>query len=67
MYTFNAVGNTPGDYTADVSLTNPDMNPDNDKDDVPINLFPLRDVAVNITASPGSALVGSDFTYTVNL
>lgn len=25
------------------------------------------DVAVNITASPGSALVGSTFTYTVNL
>lgn len=26
-----------------------------------------RDVAVNITATPDSALVGSDFTYTVNM
>jgi hypothetical protein len=36
----------------------------------PTPLFVLqnaRDVAVNITATPGSALVGSSFDFTVNM
>lgn len=73
-YTFPAVGsNTPGDYVANVTLVKPDDNPSNDKDDAPISLVTplpdpaILDVAVNITATPGSALVGSDFIYTVNM
>lgn len=68
VYTFPAVGgSTPGDYVASVALVQPDTNPDNDKDDAPINLFAPLDVAVNIAATPGSVLVGSNFTYTVNM
>ena len=67
-YTFPATGGaTPGDYVANVTLNQPDMNPANDRDDAPINLFAVKDVAVNITATPGSALVGSSFDFTVNM
>jgi hypothetical protein len=67
-YTFPATGgNSPGDYVADVSLVQPDINPANDKDDAPITLVAPLDVAVSISATPGSALVGSNFTYTVNM
>jgi hypothetical protein len=68
VYTFNATGgSTPGDYTALVQLTKPDNNLANNQDDAVINLFAFRDVAVNITAAPVSGLVGSTFTYTVNM
>lgn len=66
-YTFNATGSTIGDYTAYVSLTKPDSNPANDADDAPINVVGTRDVAVNITATPFSQVVGSTFAYTVNM
>jgi hypothetical protein len=68
VYTFPALGgNAPGDYVANISLVQQDINPTNDRDDAPINLFAPLDVAVSITATPGSALVGSNFTYTVNM
>ena len=60
-------GNTPGTYTAVAAITKPDSNPANDRDDAPVTLFAIRDVAVNITASPDNNLVGSGFTYTVNM
>lgn len=67
VYTFNATSNTPGDYTAVTSLTKPDSNPANDRDDAPINLFALFDVAATITLPDQSLVVGSTFVYTVNM
>lgn len=68
MYTFNATGgNTPGDYTAYVQLAKADNNAANDVDDAVLTLTPIRDLAVNITATPVSGVVGSGVTYTVNM
>ena len=67
VYSFPGSSSSPGDYTATVALTQPDSNPANDADDAPITLFAVKDVAVNITAAPGSALVGSSFNFTVNM
>lgn len=70
VYSFNATSSIAGDYTAVASLTKPDSNPLNDRDDAPVSVLapaPVVDVAVNITATPGSALVGSIFTYTINM
>jgi hypothetical protein len=68
VYSLNATGgNMPGTYTADVSLTKPDSNPANDKDDAPVTLINIRDVAVNITASAESVLVGTIFNYTIDM
>lgn len=70
VYNLNATSSTAGEYTASTALTKPDSNPLNDKDDAPISVLapaPVVDVAVNITVTPGSALVGSQFSYTVNM
>lgn len=69
-WTFPATGGTTaGNFTATVSLTKPDSNPANDKDDAPVTLLPVTfvDVAVNITATPVVGPGGSNITYTVNL
>jgi hypothetical protein len=52
-----------------VTLTKPDDNPANNQDDAVITVLPptFRDVAVNITAPPGSVLVVVPFNYTVNM
>jgi hypothetical protein len=69
VFTFNATGSTPGDYTALVTLTKPDDNLANDRDNAVITVLPplLRDVAVNITATPDVGPGSSNITYTINM
>jgi hypothetical protein len=67
VFTFNATGSTPGDYTALVGLTKQDDNAFNDRDNAVITVLPtpVRDVAVNITATPDVGPLGSNITYSV--
>jgi hypothetical protein len=69
-YSFPATaGNTPGNFTATVTLTKPDSNLANNQDDAVITVLPptFRDVAVNITATPDVGPGNSNITYTVNM
>jgi hypothetical protein len=70
VYTLPATtGNATGTVIANVTLTKPDDNPANNKDDAPVTVLPpaSRDVAVNITATPDVGPGGSNITYTVNM
>lgn len=67
VYTFDATSSTPGGHTAVATLTKPDSNSANNQDSAPITVLAVRDVAVNITASPNTGLVGSSLTYKVNM
>jgi hypothetical protein len=66
-YTFTAAGSTLGDHIVYVQLTKADSNPLNNADDAVINVFNIVDLAINITATPTTGAVGSNFTYTVNM
>jgi hypothetical protein len=50
-----------------VNLTKPDDNPTNNQDGAPLTVLPapIRDVAVNITATPDVGPLGSNITYSV--
>jgi hypothetical protein len=68
VYSFPATtGPTPGNFTATVNLTKPDDNPTNNQDGAPLTVLPapIRDVAVNITATPDVGPLGSNITYSV--
>jgi hypothetical protein len=70
VYSFPATtGTTNGTFTANVTLTQPDDNPTNNKDEAVITVLPptFIDVAVNITATPVDGPGGRDITYTVNM
>jgi hypothetical protein len=68
VYSLNTTGGSaPGTFTAEVSLTKPDSNPANNQDDAPVTFINIRDVAVNITASAESVLVGTAFYYTIDM
>ena len=66
-YGFNVTGGTIGDFTATAQLTKPDDVAANNFDTAPLRVFGPVDVAINITATPFSQVVGSTFTYTVNM
>jgi hypothetical protein len=70
VYSFPATtGNTTGSFVANVTLTQPDDNPTNNQDEAPLTVLPpiLRDVAVNITATPDAGPLGSNFTFSINM